>query len=128
MQRVIASSYLTSFNSPSTCFIAPILANFPTTFTNELFCPSSLWLITSINALSTSPNTSTVKQRTCRKQLRNLDNETRSENIANTAITRLHKSNLNSLPRHIPDVYVFFSKQAQHKPVCQRFVIFLNNL
>lgn len=87
MQRVIASSYLTSFNSPSTCFIAPILANFPTTFTNELFCPSSLWLITSINALSTSPNTSTVKQRTCSKQFRNLDSETRSENITNTAIT-----------------------------------------
>ena len=41
---------------------------------------------------------------------------------------RLHKSNLNSLPRHAPDVYVFFSKQAQHKPVCQRFVICLNNL
>ena len=41
---------------------------------------------------------------------------------------RLHKSNLNSLPRHIPDVYVFFSKQAQQKPVCQRFVICLNNL
>lgn len=40
---------------------------------------------------------------------------------------RLHKSNLNSLARHIPDVYVFFSKQAQHKPVCQRFVICLKN-
>lgn len=74
-------SVLTSFNSPSTCFIAPILANLPTMFAKELFCPSSLWVMTSINALSTSPKISTVKQRTCKKQCKNLESETRSENI-----------------------------------------------
>ena len=75
-------SALTSFNSPSTCFMAPILANLPTMFAKELSCPSSLWVMTSINALSTSPKISTVKQRTCKKQCKNLESETRSENIA----------------------------------------------
>lgn len=81
-QKGYQRNFLTSFNSPSTCFIAPIRANLPTRLAKELSWPSSLWAITSIKALSTSPKTSTEKQNTCRKQCKNLDNETRSENIA----------------------------------------------
>ena len=101
----------TSISSPSTCFIAPTLANLPTMFANELFCPSSLWTITLTKALSTSPNTRTVKQRTRKKQCTNPDSETRRGNIVK----------IDEKDRHLNPFQAMFTSQGSRKGIRQRF-------
>ena len=101
----------TSISSPSTCFIAPTLANLPTMFANELFCPSSLWTITLTKALSTSPNTRTVKQRTRKKQCTNPDSETRRGNIVK----------IDEKDRQLNPFQAMFTSQGSRKGIRQRF-------
>ena len=80
-------------------------------FANELFCPSSLWTITLTKALSTSPNTRTVKQRTRKKQCTNRDSETRRGNIVK----------IDEKERHLNPFQAMFTSQGSRKGIGQRF-------
>ena len=80
-------------------------------FAKELFCPSSLWTITLTKALSTSPNTRTVKQRTRKKQCTNPDSETRKGNIVK----------IDEKDRHLNPFQAMFTSQGSRKGIGQRF-------
>lgn len=114
-----SNASLTSFNSPSTCLIAPTRANLPTMLAaKELFCcPSSLWEMTSTNALSTSPKITNVKQSICRRQWKHLERETRRENIAKGTFFCL--SDWQQLKPFRRQLYVFTNGLRGFS--CQRF-------